>query len=113
MRIPRKHFADRLTFPNLPSTATIQERFEAFHEANPWVFKAYVREIYHARAIGFKRVGIGFITELLRWQYAQKTKDAASAFKINNDYRSRYARLIAKLIPDLSNFITSRELRSR
>lgn len=103
----------QLTFPELPENATIQERFEAFHEANPWVFKAMVREILHARTIGFRRIGIAFITERLRWQYAETTYDGASSFKLNNDYRSRYTRMILSTFPDLSNFITRRELRTK
>lgn len=101
-----------LVQPEHSKDSTIQERFAAFHKANPWVYRALVREARSAKERGLRRVGIGFLTELLRWKYAEQSRDANSAFKINNDYRSRYARLILDTETDLHGFISLRELKT-
>lgn len=101
-----------LVEPTMSENATIQEKFQAFHEANPWVLQAYVQQLREARELGFPRIGIGHLTERLRWNYAAKTRDTHSKFKINNIYRSRYTRLILELHPEFKGFITLRELKT-
>lgn len=102
-------------FPNLPvqlKEGTIQERFEAFHEANPHVYRNLVRL---ARAFREKnpkrRIGIGALFEILRWQYAIQTD--GDDYKLNNNFRSRYVRLIEAQEPDLRGAFEKRALRER
>jgi hypothetical protein len=86
---------------------TPAERFEAFHHDNPHVYATYVRL---ARAwverTGRSRIGIGALTERVRWEIALTTSDADH--KINNDHRAYYARLIMQNEPDLANLFELR-----
>lgn len=91
---------------------TIAEQFMAFHRANPWVYEALVDLARDLVRRGRKKVGIGMLFEVLRWHYQRATADAASDFRLNNNYRSRYARLIAMREPDLRRVFETRRLRS-
>ena len=91
---------------------TIQERFELFHAANPHVLNLLVALARQMKSRGRKRVGIGMLYEVLRWNYYQSTDDPTSDYKLCNNYRSRYARKIMADNPDLDKFITFRELRT-
>lgn len=91
---------------------TIQKRFEQFHTLNPWVYTSLVGLACDYQDRGYPRIGIGHLTEILRWQRRGNTYDPASDFKLSNDYRSRYARLIMAQEPRLDGFITTRALRT-
>lgn len=96
---------------NLPEPATIvpqgsiEANFLAFHEANPWVYDALVRL---ALDMDRRPIGIGMLWEVLRWQHLRAT--TGDPFKLNNNYRSRYARLIMEQEPDLEGVFLTREL---
>jgi hypothetical protein len=89
---------------------SIDDSFEAFHKANPHV---YERLVHHARVAlraGRHRGGIGMLYELVRWErYIETTGDT---WKLNNNFRSRYARLIMRQELDLVGFFDTRELTS-
>jgi hypothetical protein len=93
--------------------ATIQERFEQFHQVNPWVYDALVRLAYELQQRGRRRIGVGLLFEVLRWQHAMATTDPSSEFKLCNDYASRYARLIVNNHPDLESVFELRRLRTK
>ncbi|WP_254709451.1 hypothetical protein [Streptomyces lunaelactis] len=73
--------------------ATIQAQFEAFHELNPWVLRALESLTADYLARGAQRVGIGMLFEVLRWRYATAT-EGDDEFRLNNNFRSRYVRLL-------------------
>jgi hypothetical protein len=98
--------------PQGPRPITIQERFEAFHAANPWVYEALVKLALDFVARGHRRIGIGMLVEVVRWQYGRQTSDPTSGFKVNNNYRSRYARMIEARVPELAGMFETRELQS-
>lgn len=90
---------------------TIQERFAEFHRLNPWVYEKLVglaRQMTKHR----QHIGIGMLFEVLRWNYYQSTTDPNAKWKLNNVYRSRYARLIAGTEPDLRDVFEQRELKA-
>lgn len=89
---------------------TIGEAFDLFHTANPWVYTALVRLARELRAQGRTRIGIGMLFEVLRWHWVRGTIDVASDFVLNNNYRSRYARLIAAQEDDLADVFEFRKL---
>lgn len=92
--------------------ATLQEKFEAFHRANPWVYDELVSMTEDWAKRGHKKIGIGMLFELLRWMHGMRTQDPTSSFKLNNNHRSRYVRLIAESRPDLASMFELRELTS-
>lgn len=88
---------------------TIYDAFQAFNEANPHIYDALVNLARDLRIRGHWRIGIGMLFEVLRWQTAMVTTD--TAFKLNNNYRSHYARAIMADHPDLDGIFELRELR--
>lgn len=96
----------------VPGTGSIEGNFLAFHAANPWVYTALVRLARDLHNSGRRKVGIGMLFEVLRWQWTRATTDQASDFKLNNNYRSRYARLIMRQEPDLDGVFDTRILHA-
>jgi hypothetical protein len=88
---------------------SIQEKFERFHNENPQVYQK-LREIgLWCRRQG-KTMGIGAMYEILRWQFGIQT--TGSPYKLDNDFRSRYSRLLMQSEPELEGFFRIRELTS-
>ena len=95
-----------------PQSVSIQAAFEEFHSDNPWVYDELVKLARRAHSRGAEKVGIGMLVEIVRWRRYIATQDFNSGFRINNNYRSRYARMIAAREPDLRGLFDTRELRS-
>lgn len=91
---------------------TIEERFARFHEANPWVYEELVMLARRAKRRGLKKIGIDVLFGNLRWRQAIRTT-GERGFKMNNDFRSRYPRLIMDQEPDLDGFFEVRSLKAR
>lgn len=89
---------------------TIQARFEAFHAANPWVLTSLEKLTREHLETGARRLGIGMLWEVIRWKYASATR--GDDFKANNNFRSRYVRLLRDLHPEWSDVFNVRELRT-
>lgn len=88
-------------------SGTMEERFYAFHEANPHVFEALFRLARAARRDGWKVTSINLFFERLRWDWAVRTK--GEDYKLNNNYRAFYARAIMKTDPALNGLFRTRE----
>jgi hypothetical protein len=99
-----------LVVPEHHDAATIGERFEAFHAANPWVLTPYERLTADLVRRGRDRIGIGILTEVLRWEYGRQT--TGDDFRINNNFRSRYARLLLERHPEWVGVFQTRLLRA-
>ncbi|MFJ8314235.1 MULTISPECIES: hypothetical protein [unclassified Streptomyces] len=89
---------------------SIQERFEAFHQLNPWILEKLEALTRDCVDRGLKRVGIGMLFEVLRWQYGRATR--GEPWKLNNDFRSRYARRLLDLYPEWSSLFETRRIRT-
>ena len=94
----RKHFA------------SAEEQFQAFHRDNPFVYTLIVRYARKAKRRGFQHYGIGALWEIIRWDLLASSK--SEDYKLNNNFRSRYARMVMKYQPDLEGFFETRRLRS-
>lgn len=103
-------FTKRLIEPLYQRDESIQQRFEKFHDNNTWVYAALVRLALKYQAMGRARVGIGHLVEILRWEYAKNTQ--GDEFKLNNNFRSRYVRLIQQTQPALVELFETRTLRA-
>lgn len=101
---------DSFVIPEAAPELTIQERFEAFDAANPWVASALIALAESAKAHGETRVGIKALIERLRWSHSRAT--TGDSWRLNNDYSSRYSRLIAERRPDLAPLFATRKLRA-
>lgn len=79
--------------PCLPFGQTPPERFEAFHAANPQVYRILVRLAREwIQRTGRHKIGIGALFKRARWKITISTSDPE--FKLNNNFRAFYARLI-------------------
>lgn len=99
--------------PTPPGPDSIATQFSRFHTANPGVYNGLVRLARQAKAAGRDRIGIGMLFEVLRWEWITGALSPDDeAWKLNNNYRSRYARLIQEREPDLTDIFETRTLRS-
>jgi len=97
-----------LVVPPHVEGASIQERFESFHHLNSWVLVALERLTEDALRHGRSRLGIKHFVEVLRWQYGRQT--TGDEFRLNNNYSSRYVRLMLRRHPDWAEHFQTREL---
>jgi hypothetical protein len=86
----------------------IQAAFERFHKENPHVLDRLLELTDEYLMQGHSKVGIGMLFEVLRWTEDMST--TGDAFKLNNNYRSRYVRLMLKRRPDWADVFSTREL---
>jgi hypothetical protein len=91
---------------------TIDERFAEYHRQHPEVYRKLVNLARQAKGAGFTHYGMKALLERLRWHMMVERK-STEAFKINNDFASRYARYIMSMEPDLADFLEVRKLRSK
>lgn len=91
----------------------IHSDFTAFYHANPSVYAELVKLARDFKNRGHRKIGIGMLWEVLRWQRAMATNDPnGDDWKLNNNFRSRYARTIMQNEPDLRDFFEVRQLTS-
>jgi hypothetical protein len=99
-----------LTEPDYEATSTLAERFAAFHAANPYVFRALLQLALDTQDRGVRRWSINAAFEVLRWQYALQTQ--GDEYRLNNNYRAFYARMIMETAPRLRGFFETRVQKS-
>lgn len=116
--VPAPVHADGATqgdlFPSLVHAGgrTIEERFAAFHAANPWVYDALVAMIADDIANEVRPGGIRMYWEVLRHRYNRRTVDRSSKFRANDHYPRSYARLIIAEHPEWSTHFYLRTIRA-
>ena len=87
----------------------MEVRFVRFHQDNPKVYDALVDMAREWKQAGNDKCSMKMLFEILRWQYGIQTS-TDEPFALNNDFTSRYARLIAANEPDLSDLFYFRNL---
>jgi hypothetical protein len=90
---------------------TIREAFLRFHAENPHVYMELVKLTHRAKHAGASKIGIGMLFEVLRWRHTMRT--GGDDFKLNNNYRSYYARLIMAREPGLGDIFELRRLHGQ
>ena len=90
--------------------STIDAAFWKFHRENPLVYNKLVELARQARASHKRKIGIGMLFEVLRWNHMIQTR--GDHFKLNNNFRSRYVRLISEKHPELADLFETRKLSS-
>tara|TARA_R110000787_G_scaffold280455_1_gene391180 strand:+ start:349 stop:630 length:282 start_codon:yes stop_codon:yes gene_type:complete len=85
-------------------------KFKDFHEANKHVYKTlvFMCRKYRNRNPG-RQLGIATLWENLRWDYLMTT-DVQDDFKLNNNHKPHYARMIMEKEPDLHDLFELREM---
>jgi hypothetical protein len=69
------------------------DAFIDFHHKNRHILALYVRFARELRAVGHERASIALITERIRWEHAVEVHHT-DEFKINNNFRAHYARIL-------------------
>lgn len=96
----------------MPSTLTRQKeidlQFKNFHSVNPQVYETLVQLARKAKNHGATKIGIEYIFNIARWELMLQTK-SDTAFRLNNNFKSRYSRLIMENELDLEGFFSTRE----
>jgi hypothetical protein len=88
----------------------IDEAFYVFHHANPHVYRALVALARRWKNAGHDRCSVNMLFEVLRFDDGLRTA-APDGLKLNNNFRSRYARIIQANERDLAGFFETRALR--
>lgn len=89
----------------------IQVRFERYHAANPVVYAKLVEVARGLKALGVEHYGIAPLFERVRWHFDIETRDVnKEGFKISDNFKSRYSRLIMDQESDLAGFFTTKKL---
>lgn len=101
-------FPDLVASPAGTSLLSIDQRFARFHENNPMVYLALRDRALALVRQGHKRIGIGMLVEVLRW--SAMTTRGDDIYKIDNSYRSRFARMLIDNEPELVDAIETRKL---
>ena len=89
---------------------TLQSAFNKFDTENPHVYEFYKKFAFALLACGRKRCSIALLTERIRWEVYVTT--SALDFKINNNFRSRYARKLMTEYPELQGMFSTRKLHT-
>jgi hypothetical protein len=89
---------------------TIEERFRAFHAANPAVYRCLIKLTQERFLRGSQRHGMKAMWEQLRYRIATGSVRLAEGYNFNNDYTSRYARLLVEQYPAYRGLFELRQL---
>lgn len=89
----------------------IDIKFVEFHKKNPKVLKLLVKFAREVKNVGYTTYSINALFERIRWHVDIETKDK-SGFKLSNNYRSRYARLLEMKYPEFEAFFRKKKLSS-
>ena len=92
---------------------SIDARFADFHAANPHVYRNIRALALSLVDAGREKVGVKACIEVLRYFVGIHTERGSDPYALNNDYASRYARLLLKDEPRLRGLIDTRERTSR
>lgn len=111
-----EQIADLGLFAAPPTTATpawlarpetpIERAFKAFHEVNPMVYHVLDEAALKQLAAGARRIGIAKLIEDIRYS---RLETVGNTFKVNNSFRSLYARLLIHRRPELAELFVLRE----
>lgn len=88
----------------------LDQKFFAYHEKNPHILPLFLKFAKQAKSVGFSHYSIRAIVNRVRWHINIETKDV-DGFKMNNNYSSRYARLLVKENPEFEGFFRNRQLK--
>jgi len=88
------------------STGSLFDQFLLFHIANPEILGILENIALDLLNQGWKKGSINLIFERVRWLYAIQTQ--GDKYKLNNNHRAFYARLIMMINPDLDGFFSIR-----
>lgn len=101
----------------MTETRTRQEEIDRqaaeFSAKHPIVSRLFVQFTFEAIERGFANYSVNAIFERIRWETDQADSDGRSTFKLNNNYRSWFARRFMQRYPQYNGFFRTRERISK
>lgn len=88
---------------------TMQAKFDKFHADNPLVFQKLLEICLDLYEQGFRRCAIGLVYERARWLHYLQTTD--HDYKLSNNYKPFYSRLLMAADSRLQWFFVIRTIR--
>ena len=88
---------------------SLQTDFDAFHRANPGIYRELVKLARKGIEAGATKLGIKQLFEVLRWDKMIRTN--SDIFKLNNNMTAAYARKIMAENPDLAGIFNTRRTK--
>jgi hypothetical protein len=101
------HEAHTLMF-DIFTTDRIELEFKQFHADHPQVYMQLVSLARQWQMNGTEKLGIATLFEVLRWN-SHLNPGKSGGYKLNNNYRALYARLIMEQEPLLKGIFELRE----
>ena len=92
----------------LREESTADRRFREFHQEHPAIYRELMQLVRQALLRGQRKIGIKMLWEVMRWNRLL----CGEKYELNNNYHSRYARLIMQREPGLTGIFDTRELKS-
>jgi hypothetical protein len=89
----------------------LDAKFAEYHHENPDIYAAFKRAAFKVRRTGRTHFGAKCIMEYVRFQTAVSGAHL-DGFKINNNFTSRYVRMLETDCPEFDGFFEKRQIRS-
>jgi hypothetical protein len=87
----------------------MEQKFWRFHKANPHVYDALTSLALESKRAGWRRAGVALFYERLRWLWAEHTR--GGKYKLCNNHRAYYSRLLLHDNPVLAGFLIIKKQR--
>ena len=91
----------------------MQEQVRSFHKKNPKVWRFFAQFTFELIHRGFSNGSVNAVFERIRWETDEADSEGNSIFKLNNNYRSFYARAFMKKYPEHNGFFRTRKQTSK
>ena len=92
------------------SPGNTETRFLRFHDLNPDVLPTLAQLAYELKNKGHSKGSIAMLFEVFRWEVMKRMTDPSASFKISNDYKPYYARLLMDTYPGLKGFFVLKKM---
>jgi hypothetical protein len=89
---------------------SLDERFADYHAAHPEIYREFARLARLLRDRGHEHYGAKGLFEALRFHHAVDARPG-DQYKLNNNFTSRYIRLLVEEQPEFDGFFELRKLR--
>lgn len=86
----------------------LESAFRQYHDRHPEVWRYLVRLVGQLQRRGRDRYGIAALWERLRWHFSIERGE--EEFKLNNNHKAYYARLLMARYPQYAGFFQTRQL---
>lgn len=87
-----------------------EQEFATYHADNPHIYVKLREYALEAKRAGRKRLSINLLFERLRWYTTVETQ--GDEFKLNNNWRAYYARLLMTQEPQLAGMFETRRSKA-